>query len=668
MRTALPGFLFMPKGYKAFTGALALTGSAGLLLTGELNPLVWLLVPAILIGYIRYLKGRPPLPGWFIGVSSVLAVFFFLFDAMLLSADILLAVAHLTFVFHALKSFDFRDPWDNLQVFFMALLQVVITSELTRSIAFGAIFLLFMASLVSAISIAHFIKEGTSDRVRLFRPVAAISLCAVIFTALFFVLIPRPKGGILSRRHAEAAKISGFNENVRLGAFGEVKLDPSVVMRVETGALPPYYFRGTTLDYFDGYSWHNNLNLARWPVENINGGFFIEPPDEAETPEKQKPVFQRISLEPLDTDVIFALEGVSVIESASRLLFRDRAGTIYMPEKRGRRVMYTALSAPGRQRPANEAAPYLYLPQSLHRVKELALTLTEGEQHALGKAARIEQYLVKNYSYSLYIKPAAPGYTPVEDFLFQSRQGFCEHYATAMALMLRAVGIPSRVVTGFSGGEYNPVGNYIIVRQRDAHTWVEAAIDGSWRMFDPTPPAAGAARLQKPTRLSLYLDNLKLKWYRYVVSFSSKDQMGIAKAFVSALKAVNVKNLPQMPEMRMRPVKILLYLPVPALAVFVFFILRGRKKGRHSFETLCYIRLKGRVKRAGGNIGEDSTALDVLREAERLGFDRRVHDFVRLYREARFGGKHLAPPERRLYKSLYKSLQPYSPTRGTKTQ
>ena len=114
---------------------------------------------------------------------------------------------------------------------------------------------------------------------------------------------------------------------------------------------------------------------------------------------------------------------------------------------------------------------------------------------------------------------------PVDDFLFNSKRGYCEHYASAMVLMLRTIGIPARIVTGFYGGEFNEYGGYVIVRQSNAHSWVEAAIDGRWRLFDPTPPVVE----RRASAIGYLLDMLRMKWNRYVVAFSASDQKEIIR-------------------------------------------------------------------------------------------------------------------------------------------
>jgi hypothetical protein len=144
------------------------------------------------------------------------------------------------------------------------------------------------------------------------------------------------------------------------------------------------------------------------------------------------------------------------------------------------------------------------------------------------RAKAIEEYLKQNYRYTLNPKRGA-GPTPLEDFLFFTKEGYCEHYATAMVILLRHAGIPSRIVTGFLQGQWNGYGNYFLVRQQDAHTWVEAYIPGrGWTTFDPTP-AQGLSTPLEASQVGLLVDSLRWRWSRYIVNYTLSDQIQMAR-------------------------------------------------------------------------------------------------------------------------------------------
>ena len=189
----------MPLLYKALTFVLAFTGCMGLVISGGIYLFMALPGIGLFPGYYRLLKGMPQAPKWSIGAFSIIALIVFLADALIISGDYFLAVAHLTIAFQAIKSFDLREPWDHLQVYFMSLLQLIIASELTYSLAYGALFVFFLIAFVNAIVFAHFMKEGTTVKAGLRRPIAYISLLTLVITALFFVSLPRVHGGFVGK-------------------------------------------------------------------------------------------------------------------------------------------------------------------------------------------------------------------------------------------------------------------------------------------------------------------------------------------------------------------------------------------------------------------------------------------------------------------------------------
>lgn len=669
----------MPIGYSVFTGILALAGQLGLIMTGDITPILYPMVPMAMYGYSRLVRGRRMAPKWAVGAGAVLTMLLFGADITAGGSDVLLAVAHLTIIFQALKSFDMRDPWDNLQVFFMSLLQVLVTSELTRSIAFGALFVIFVVAMAGAVTLSHFIKEGTSSRVSLPGPVTFVSATIIALTVVSFIIIPRPRGGYFGGERGSNAPEVGFSGNVRLGALEGMKLDPTIVMRVESPDQPPYYLRGAVLDRFDGTAWSSSV-FDKYPLYGTGDAYDV--PRFEDSPSSDKKTWYRISLEPLDSQIAFAPGGAVSIKSAFQDVDVDEEGIFTMPDKAGRRTTYTVFVSPlqraglDRENPAITSArneTFLQMPGGLERLRELAQKITDGYPGTLEKAYAIEKYLGQHCSYSLYVPASRPGISPIIDFLFGARRGYCEHFASAMALMLRAVGIPSRVVAGYSGGEYNPVGDYSIIRQSDAHTWVEAFIDGQWMRFDPTPSGLAVAH-GKPGRLSLYLDALKMKWFRYVVSFSSGDQARILGAIASGLAGFKpaghaAKNIPQsIFRFHLRASSAILpAVIILAVALVVFAAARARNVNGPGPETRMYLRFRKRLEKMGAELTLASTPDEVLKEAALLGFPEAIWDFIAEYEAIRFGQK----PESDLFRKNYgvlMSFQPNSPKSGTKVQ
>lgn len=641
----------MPQLYRIFTAVLAFTGCVSLVISGEVNPIISLTGIGLFPGYYRFLKGMPQAPGWAIGGFSVLTLLIFFFDILIVSNDYFLGVAHLTITFQAIKSFDLKEPWDHLQVYFMALLQLIIASELIHSIAFGVVFIFFLVTLVTAMVLAHFMKEGTILKIGIKKPVIYISLLTLLITVIFFVSTPRVSGGVWGKSHIKGIKSVCFSEKVNLGSFGELKLDPTIVMRIELNPMipGPYYWRGMTLDYFDGTSWNSTLMNTRRSVKKINDEFVVQPFSATS-------VTQKIMLEPIDSDVIFGLDRVISIKGDFIRLEKNPAASLFVYKKGARRLQYVVRSDVVTTAQSTDFGlwkSYLNIPDFLRdKIKAFTDNVLRSEgtkpMSDLQKASTIEKYLKKNYRYSLNVKPPDDNINPVLYFLFESKAGYCEHYATAMTMMLRSAGIPSRVVTGFSGGELNEYGGYIIVRQSDAHSWVEAVIDGRWRRFDPTP----SVLVEQPSALALYIDVLRMKWERYVVAFSLSDQKEIVKTVSIPFR------LPLMPDFRPRGFSGVLYVLLPLSGiVLMLFLLKHLHLRRYGFVTAQYLKLRNIVKNKGAEITPSSTPFEVKQEAVNLGMDGRVEEFVKLYEEHRFGGKVVSREDKQRYQNLIKKIK-----------
>jgi transglutaminase-like putative cysteine protease len=633
----------MPQTYSVLTFVLAFTGCVSLIVSGELNPYLYIFSITCFPGYYRLLKGKPQAPKWIIGGFSVATLLIFLFDSFVISNDYFLAVSHLTILFQAIKSFDLREPWDHLQVYFMALLQLIIASELIYSILFGIIFIFFLVTFVSAIILAHFMKEGARKAISVRKPVVIISFLTLVVTVLFFIATPRVASGLWGKGHKKGLRTVGFSEKIEFGSFGDVKLDPTVVMRVELNRdmTGPLYWRGMSLNYFDGISWKDTKTERAW-ISRRDGRFTIHPFRQEDA------LVQRIYLEPMDTDVIFGLSEVAAIEASAAILFRDSSGSLFLPVKKNKSFQYTVYSTDEIPELHENIADYLQLYADVRNISRLAHDISDVYARDEDKAKAIEKNLRENYTYSLSPSLPSEGVSPIEHFLFHDKKGFCEHYATAMVLMLRSIGIPARIVTGFSGGELNEYGGYLIVRQSNAHSWVEAVTDGKWKVFDPTPPVM----TQRPSTVDLYLDMLRMKWNRYVVGFSRADQKEIARVISLPFR------LPSTYRYHLRSFAGIWYVMIFLFfLLLVFFSVRKLTFRRYGFVTGRYLRLIRMMKREGVDINPSTTPSEVKRAAMSLGLGSKVGEFIKLYLEYRFGSKEMHAEDRERYRKILKDIQ-----------
>src|SRR5205814_9888478 len=232
-----------------------------------------------------------------------------------------------------------------------------------------------------------------------------------------------------------------------------------------------------------------------------------------------------------------------------------------------------------------------------------------------------------------------------DGFLFVRRAGNCEYFASALAVMLRVVGIPSRVVNGFQRGEWNPYGGYWVVRMRDAHSWVEAHVGTGWITLDPSP--RGDAPAAPLSTVTLYLDGLRMRWYRYVVGWSRQDQVHAAGA-VRRL-AWSLPTTPGWAGTRaMRTPSLVLAVGVVVGAAVVWGARRARVAPRAPLPTF-YTRALARLARRGLRPGLYETAREF---SARVGAEIPVlvtplSRITTAYEAARFGGQNPTPQESR---------------------
>jgi hypothetical protein len=178
--------------------------------------------------------------------------------------------------------------------------------------------------------------------------------------------------------------------------------------------------------------------------------------------------------------------------------------------------------------PPKQREMYLHLPPLDARIPSLARRIVAYELSPAEQARALEKYLRTRFGYTLELPQSEPA-DPLAYFLFDRRKGHCEYFASSMAVMLRTIGIPSRVITGFQSGVYNPVSGWQLIRASDAHSWVEAYLPyRGWTTFDPTPPDPNPPALSLWTRLGFYTDAAEVFWQDWVLNYNLDRQLQLA--------------------------------------------------------------------------------------------------------------------------------------------
>lgn len=258
-------------------------------------------------------------------------------------------------------------------------------------------------------------------------------------------------------------------------------------------------------------------------------------------PQLRETVAQLVYLEPNGERALFGLDRIGLVDGdqVGSAALRDSAASVTQPITQ--RIRYTVLSdpapfAPAALDPGNRAAD-LAVPTGLpHAVADTAAAVVGAEPDPYRKAQLLlRHFQTGGYTYSLS-PPQGSGH-PLDVFL-TTKIGYCEHFASAMALMLRTVGVPARMVVGYLGGDYNPNGDYYLVSQRSAHAWVEAYVGGGWLRLDPTPVDQGPGSPTAQGRVGsamLLMDALRHRWDTMVLGYDLHKQVGLFRSISGSL-------------------------------------------------------------------------------------------------------------------------------------
>src|ERR1035437_9941888 len=475
---------------------------------------------------------------------------FFVADYFLLSRDFLVATVHLLFflaVMKILTATSNRDYLYTAVIAFLELLAAAILSTNFNFFLFLALYLLFAIAALTSGEIRRSIERSTVTArsalktfySRLSLLSALVTLGILTLTAGLFFILPRTAEAAFSRLIAHRVFLPGFSHQVNLGDIGELKTSSRPVMHIRiwsAQAVGPMKWRGAALSDFDGKRWTNPSRKPEIiPVEN--GHVVLAPPG---LPPPGRRINYHVELEALENDTLFFAGTPEILDLRAPVLYRSETSSFRL----GHAVpqgfpydVYSLLDDPPERAPVLYPPPvlrlaerevYLQLPALDSRIGELARSFAAGEAGDLARARAIERHLRSTYGYTLEL-PDREVADPLANFLFVRRKGHCEYFASSMAVMLRSLGIPSRLATGFQSGLYNPVSELWLVRASDAHSWVEAWIPGyGWTTFDPTPADSNAGGLAILTRLALYLDAAETFWQEWVVTYDLTRQGTLA--------------------------------------------------------------------------------------------------------------------------------------------
>jgi transglutaminase-like putative cysteine protease len=496
---------------------------------------------------------------------SIFYIFFFCLDFLIFSVgpsfmdSLLGATVHLVLFTAVIKIFSARTPRDYGYLATLSFLMMLASAILTVGTIFLVCFTFYVLCVISTL-ISYEIKRSTESAPRppegpfrapgenrraiekaLGTATVGLALGIVLLASVLFFVIPRYRTGYLTGLGMQSQTITGFSGNVNLGDLGKILRSNLVVLRVmvegNPRAIQGTRWRGVSLTSFDGKHWYNDNTELR-PVTPASFQRYVLPRPAGWENRPPRPLSYRVLLSPVSTDVLFVAAVPREVSGRVRAITLDQTDSLHYPGHAYSPTSYEVLSDTGTppaeqlrrastEYPADIRRIYLALPPLDPRIRELAEQIAAPTTNNFDRAQAVEQFLKTRFTYTLEPRGIDPG-EPIASFLFQAKSGYCEYFASAMAVMVRTLGIPARLVNGFQTGTYNRVGRDFIVRGRDAHSWVEIYFPGyGWIEFDPTPadpnPVVSGA-------LDDYLDALSLFWSEWIVNYDFAHQVRLARA------------------------------------------------------------------------------------------------------------------------------------------
>lgn len=503
------------------------------------------------------------IPRWLSTIMALLVIIITLFRMN--TEDLVEAAMEALLILLSIKLLSDKRFRDYMQIYLIVLFLLTGLALLSMDIGFLFYFILLIFLVAIALVLLTYVSQDNTMELKVAPLLKIVSksslipLLSIPMTLFMFIVLPRTSYPMLHLLNRGTNASTGFSDTVRLGKVSDIQEDAAVILRahmerVDENAL---YWRGIVLDYFDGTSWeglHKEKSDKSRP-SRISG----------------KQITQTIYLEPYGNRYLFSLDKPLSISLKYATRYSDLTYSLpFTLSKRARYESFSTLSDVIFEEEIDRST-YLQLPEgTLEKTRGLVKTLSSNSSEETIKA--IVQFLRNgDYRYTLENLPISDN--PLEDFLFTYKYGNCEYFASAMAVMLRMAGIPSRVVGGYKGGFYNNAGEYYLVPQKNAHVWVEAYLDNKgWIRLDPTP--AGIENYVFYTqrdiffKARLFFDAINYYWNALVINYDFAKQMSLFYKLTSFKKPrfhISIKK-----ETAIQYSTALLFIALSLLAIFIF--------------------------------------------------------------------------------------------------
>ncbi len=628
------------------------------------------------------------IPQRIITIVATLYLVFYPLDYYFISRDFFAATAHGVCFLGVARILAARTNRDYLYTGALAFVALLGASALSTQIRF---FGWLVAAIVFGLGVltSGEIRRGFQRTTRVVAPVstrnvwrlALVVACAacgvVLLTSGLFLLIPRTARAA-ANLFPSGPRVTGFTNSIDLGGFGDIARiakDTRPVLRIKpyNTTLPPNLkWRGTALADFDGRRWSEHP--TRDLIVPAQGTTMVADQLQRSRLDGRRLVY-RVDMTDSDNGTLFIAgvpEYINLVVTPGEMprLARDSEDSFRALPALRTPLGYEVSAQNGAPLPyplsAGARQTYTRLPRWLDkRIPELAARWVAGDDREPGvpaevgtdlqSARRIEARLHRDFTYELVRSSNVRD--PLADFLFRTKRGYCEYFASAMAVLLRTQKIPARVVTGFQSGYYNDVSATWVMRASDAHAWVEAWIEGhGWMTFDPTPPATEPLTAGFWQHMAMYLDAADSVWQQWVLAYNPGQQIALAFSFRNKLKAMGADGFSGWPSLgaafsAIPRAWLMTLVAVPVLALLAWFgpslwrswmaghRMRKIRRGEGSVDdaVILYERMVDSLAKRGFQKPAWFTPNEFAKNLP--GGEREAVDvFTRTYNEVRFGG------------------------------
>ena len=673
---------------------LVLTGFGTLASTGGLDLLAVVVVGCALLirGYHLITHQQFTIPERWTTYLTLFYIAVYFADYFFVSRSFLVATVHLVLFGMVIRLFSLQRPRDHFMLAVLSFLMVLAAAVLTVDSVFLFTFAGFLLVAVITFVLMEMRHSVAEDHGRAQEPkdtapyrrmaggllATAPTLMVMILAggSMIFFLLPRVSSRYLSNYASGSDLSTGFSNRVQLGRIGQIQQSSAVVMHVQIeNDLEGAYdlkWRGVGLSQFDGRVWSNPFVQTDLRL-SVNGSYRLTS-DPAAPGISSHRVRYRVLLEPMGTNIFFLAEKPASLIGNFSHVTTDAGGAVYnldadhpvnryegesqLTEPDASDLRLAPNTVPG------ALAHYLALPPLDNRISKLAESITAAAPNNYDKAVAMERYLRTHFGYTLDLARTIPR-DPLAYFLFERKKGHCEYFASSMAVMLRSLGIPSRIVTGFRGGEFNDLTDQYVVRASNAHSWVEAYFPTyGWVSFDPTPGGDLETRMGW-SRLSLYIDAAASFWREWVINYDVTHQQTLGEGanqtrrrLYNDLRQWYSRNYQALLESARRTHQQITHSPgrwtAGSLAVMGLLIilmnlrpiiraLANRRLRAHpdraprESAALWYDQMLRRLARRGWRKSPGQTPHDFVEAIREPVLQKKVATFTRAYESARFG-------------------------------